>query len=225
MDDPNITEWENQWYGAGGGAGVMVSSVLNPDLRKYEGKTLDEIGREEGKDPREALLDIVLADRGETSCIIAIMDEADVRAALAHPLVSIDTDSGARAEDGPLSESKSHPRAWGTFPRILGRYVREERLLTLEEAVRKMTSQPASRLRLHDRGILRPGMMADVTVFDPVTIRDVSTFEDPNHYSVGVRYVFVNGRPVVNDGKITSERPGRALRGPAATMSSDNDEQ
>lgn len=219
MDDPNITEWENQWYGAGGGEGVMVSSVLNPDLRKYEGRTLDEIGREEGKDPREALLDIVLADRGETSCIIAIMDEADVRAALGHPLVSIDTDSGARAEDGPLSVSKSHPRAWGTFPRILGRYVREERLLTLEEAVRKMTSQPASRLRLHDRGILRPGMMADVTVFDPATIRDVSTFEDPNHYSVGVRHVFVNGRPVVNDGKITSERPGRALRGRALAPS------
>ncbi|RPJ79344.1 MAG: D-aminoacylase, partial [Acidobacteria bacterium] len=216
MDDGSIVEWENQWYGSGGGDGVMVSSVLNPALRKYEGKTLAEIGREEGKDPRVALIDLVIADKGETSCIIAIMNEEDMRTALKHPLVSVDTDSGARAEDGPLSESKSHPRAWGTFPRILGRYVREERLLTLEEAVRKMTSQPASRVRLHDRGILRPGMAADVTVFDPATIRDVSTFEDPNHYSVGVRHVFVNGRAVVTDGKITAERPGRALRGPGA---------
>jgi dihydroorotase/N-acyl-D-amino-acid deacylase len=142
------------------------------------------------------------------------MDEADVRTALAHPLISIDTDSSARAEDGPLSESKSHPRAWGTFPRILGKYVREEGLLSLEEAVRKMTSRAAVRVGLWDRGILRPGMAADVTVFDPVTVRDVATFEDPNHYSVGIHTVLVNGRAVVSDGKITDERPGRVLRGP-----------
>ncbi|HSF14699.1 MAG TPA: D-aminoacylase [Vicinamibacteria bacterium] len=214
MADPNITEWENQWYGSGGAEGVMVSSVLDPALRKWEGMTLAEIGREMGKDPREALMDLVIADHGETSCIISIMREDDVRAALKHPLISIDTDSSARAEDGPLSESKSHPRAWGTFPRILGKYVREEKLLTLEEAIRKMTSRPATRVGLQDRGVLRPGMAADITVFDPETIRDVSTFEDPNHYSIGVRYVLVNGRPVVYDGKITDQRPGQVLRGP-----------
>ncbi|HXV59247.1 MAG TPA: D-aminoacylase [Vicinamibacteria bacterium] len=214
MADPNITEWENQWYGSGGAEGVMVSSVLDPALRRWEGMTLAEIGRQMGKDPRDALMDLIIADHGETSCIISIMREDDVRAALKHPLISIDTDSSARAEDGPLSESKSHPRAWGTFPRILGKYVREEKLLTLEEAIRKMTSRPATRVGLQDRGILRPGMAADVTVFDPETIRDVSTFEDPNHYSVGVRYVLVNGRPVVFDGKITDERPGQVLRGP-----------
>jgi dihydroorotase/N-acyl-D-amino-acid deacylase len=214
MDDPNTTGWENQWYGSGGGKGVMVASVLNAGLRKYEGLTLAQIGRAAGQDPRDALIDLVIADQGQTACIIAIMDEADVRAALAHPLVSIDTDSGARAEDGPLSESRSHPRAWGTFARILGRYVREERLLTLEEAIRKMTSRPAARVGLHDRGILRPGMAADITVFDPATIRDVATFEDPNRYSVGVRHVFVNGRAVVTDGAITAARPGRPLRGP-----------
>ena len=214
MENPAPADWENQWYGSGGGAGVMVSSVLDPSLRKWEGKTLEQIGREMGKDPRDALMDLVIADHGETSCIISIMNEDDVRFALRHPLVSIDTDSEARAEDGPLSESKSHPRAWGTFPRILGKYVREEKLLTLEEAVRKMTSRPAARVGLWDRGILRPGMAADITVFDPATIRDVSTFEDPNHYSVGVRYVVVNGRAVIEDGKITAERPGRALRGP-----------
>jgi dihydroorotase/N-acyl-D-amino-acid deacylase len=214
MEEPAPADWENQWYGSGGAPGVMVSSVLDPSLRKWEGKTLEQIGREMGKDPRDALMDIVIADSAETSCIISIMTEDDVRTALKHPMVSIDTDSEARAEDGPLSESKSHPRAWGTFPRILGKYVREEKLLTLEEAVRKMTSRSAARVGLWDRGILRPGMAADVTVFDPATVRDVSTFEDPNHYSVGVRYVLVNGKAVVDEGKITAERPGRVLRGP-----------
>jgi dihydroorotase/N-acyl-D-amino-acid deacylase len=214
MDDPDTTGWENQWYGSGGGDGVMVASVLNPELRKYEGMTLTEVGRAMGKDPRDALMDLVVADAGQTACIISIMSEADVRAALAHPLVSIDTDSGAKAEDGPLSESRSHPRAWGTFARILGKYVRDEKLLSLEEAIRKMTSRPAARVGLHDRGMLRPGMAADITVFDPATIRDVSTFEDPNHYSVGIRHVFVNGRAVVANGAITAERPGRPLRGP-----------
>src|SRR5215813_7791053 len=120
-----------------------------------------------------------VAVRGRRTIITNIMSEDDVRTALRHPLVGVGTDSGAQAEDGRLSESKSHPRAWGSFPRILGRYVREERLLTLEEAIRKMTSKAAARVRLTDRGLLRPGMAADITVFDAATIRDVSTFEDP----------------------------------------------
>ena len=142
------------------------------------------------------------------------MSEQDVETALRHPLVGVGTDSGAQAEDGKLSESKSHPRAWGSFPRILGKYVRDQHLLTLEEAIRKMTSKAASRVHLTDRGILRPGMMADVTIFDPTTIRDLSTFEDPKQYSVGVKHVLVNGRRSVSDGAITSERAGRPLRGP-----------
>ena len=216
MDDPNAATWENQWYGANGGDGVMLSSVLNRDLAKYEGMTLTQIGKAMGKDPRDAVIDLVIADRGESSVITSIMDEDDVRTALRHPLVGVGTDSGAQAEDGRLSESKSHPRAWGSFPRILGRYVRDEHLLTLEEAIRKMTSKAADRVHLSDRGLLRPGMMADITVFDPATIRDVSTFDDPKHYATGVRHVFVNGKRVVGDGAITSERPGRPLRGPAA---------
>jgi dihydroorotase/N-acyl-D-amino-acid deacylase len=216
MDDPNATTWENQWYGANGGDGVMVSTVLDPALRKYEGMTLTQIGKEMGKDPRDAVIDLVLADKGETSVVTSIMDEDDVRTALKHPLVGVGTDSGAKAEDGKLAESKSHPRAWGSFPRILGRYVRDEKLLTLEEAIRKMTSKAAVRVHLNDRGVLRPGFAADLTIFDPATIHDVATFDDPTHYSVGVRHVFVNGRRVVADGAITSERPGRALRGPGA---------
>ena len=216
MDDANATTWENQWYGAGGGDGVMLSSVLNADLRKYEGMTLTAIGTSMGKDPRDAVIDLVIADRGESSVITSIMDEDDVRTALKHPLVGVGTDSGAQAQDGKLSESKSHPRAWGSFPRILGHYVRDEHLLPLEEAVRKMTSKAADRVHVSDRGVLRPGLMADITIFDPATIRDVSTFEDPKHYAVGVTHVFVNGRSVVANGAITSERPGRALRGPGS---------
>jgi N-acyl-D-amino-acid deacylase len=214
MDDPTVTSWENQWYGAGGGEGILLISVLNKDLKKFEGMNLAEIGRRLGKDPRDVVLDFVIADLGKSSCVTSIMSEDDVRTALKHPLVSICTDSEAAAEDGPLSGSKSHPRAWGSFPRILGKYVREEKLLRLEEAIRKMTSLPASRVGIRDRGILRPGMMADLAVFDPSTVRDVATFEDPRHYSVGMKYVFVNGRAVVAEGRITAERPGRALRGP-----------
>jgi dihydroorotase/N-acyl-D-amino-acid deacylase len=216
MDDANAATWENQWYGANGGDGVMVSTVLNPELRKYEGMTLTQIGKAMGKDPRDAVIDLVIADKGETSVITSIMDEDDVRTALKHPLVGVGTDSGAKATDGMLAESKSHPRAWGSFPRILGRYVRDERLLTLEEAIRKMTSKAAARVHLSDRGVLRPGLAADITIFDAATIRDVSTFEDPTRYAVGVRHVFVNGRRVVADGTITAERPGRPLRGPGS---------
>ncbi|MBK8314069.1 MAG: D-aminoacylase [Acidobacteria bacterium] len=214
MDDPQAKGWENQWYGSGGSDGVMLSSVLNGDLKKYEGKTLTEIGRLMSKDPRDAVMDLVIADHGESSVVISIMTEEDVKLALKDPLMAVGTDSSARAEDGPLSDTKSHPRGWGSFPRILGKYVRDEHLLTLEEAIRKMTSRPAARVGLVDRGILRAGMMADITVFDPATIHDVATFEDPNHYSTGVKWVLVNGRAVVADGRITAERPGRPLRGP-----------
>ena len=214
MDDPTVTAWENQWYGAGGGDGILLTSVLNKDLKKYEGMTITEIAKAMARDPRDAVMDLVVADEGNSSCVTSIMSEEDVRFALRHPLVSIDTDSGAMAEDGPLSDTRSHPRAWGTFARILGKYVRDEKVLTLEEAIRKMTSRPADRVGLADRGILRPGMKADIVIFDPATIADKATFEEPRHYSVGVEAVLVNGRAVIADGKITAERPGRALRGP-----------
>jgi dihydroorotase/N-acyl-D-amino-acid deacylase len=213
MDDPNAP-YENQWFGSGGPAGVMLSSVLDPALRKYEGMSFDAIGKAMGKDPRDAAMDLVIADRAESSVIISIMRESDVVDAMRTPWVSFDTDSGARAEDGPLSVSKSHPRGWGTFPRILGKYVRQDGVLTLEEAIRKMTSQAAIRVGVLDRGLVRPGLMADLVVFDPATVADVATFEQPNRYSTGVRHVFVNGKAVVADGAITNERPGRALRGP-----------
>ena len=214
MADPNTTAWENQWYGSGGSDGVLLTEVFNPELRKYQGLTLTEIGKRMGKDPRDAVMDLVIADHGESNVVISIMTEEDVRAALADPLVAVGTDSAARAEDGPLSESPSHPRGWGSFPRILGHYVREEHVLSLEDAIRKMTSRPAARVGLSDRGLLRPGLVADITVFNPATIRDVATFDSPNHYSVGVEWVLVNGKTAVANGKITAERAGKALRGP-----------
>jgi N-acyl-D-amino-acid deacylase len=213
MDQPS-DKWENEWRGSGGPSGILLIQVLNPELVKYEGMTLEEIGRQMNKDPKDAAMDIAIADRGNTGQVISIMDEADVRAAVSSPMVTFGSDSSAQAEDGPLSKTKAHPRAFGTFPRVLGLYVREEHAMSLEEAVRKMTSLAASRVGLLDRGILRPGLFADITLFDPKTVKDVSTYNDPLHYSVGIRFVFVNGRPVVWEGAITEERPGRALRGP-----------
>jgi len=172
-----------------------------------------------GKQPKDAAMDIAIADRGNSQVVIAIMQESDVQAAVLSPLITYGSDSPAQAEDGPLSATKAHPRAFGTFPRILAEYVRTEHAMRLEEAVRKMTSQAAGRVGIAGRGILRPGMMADVVVFDPSTIRDVATYTEPLHYSVGVKDVFVNGRPIVLDSAITSERPGRALRGPGYRQS------
>ncbi|HEV8232006.1 MAG TPA: D-aminoacylase [Thermoanaerobaculia bacterium] len=196
------------------GSRILITKVLSPALKPYEGKTLEEIARSEGKDPLDALMDLVIADRANVGRVTFSMSEDDVRAALAHPLVSMCTDSGAKAEDGIYSEEKSHPRAWGSAPRILGHYVREEKLLTLEEAIRKMTSLPASRMGLADRGIVRPGMAADVVAFDPATVRERSTYADPLHYSEGIPFVMVNGQLVVDGGRITNARPGRALKGP-----------
>jgi N-acyl-D-amino-acid deacylase len=213
MDEPSDT-WQNQWRGSGGPGGVLLIETLNPELAKYEGLNFEEIGRQMNKDPKDAAMDIAVADRGNSSVVISIMDEADVRATVSSPLVTFGSDSAARAEDGPLSKSKAHPRAFGTFPRVLAEYVREQHTMRLEEAVRKMTSLAASRTGLMDRGILRPGMMADITVFDANSIKDVATYNDPLHYSLGVKFVFVNGRPVLWNGAVTEERPGKALHGP-----------
>ncbi len=211
--DQLSTTWENEWLGSGGdGSGIMLVGLMNPELAKYEGMTLQEIGRQWNKDPKDVAMEIVIADHGHTGQVTSIMDEGDVRTAVSNPIVTYGSDSEAQAEDGPLSRTKAHPRAFGTFPRILGMYAREQHMMSLEEAVRKMTSLAASRVGLLDRGILRPGALADIAVFDPKTIRDAATFSDPMHYSVGMRYVFVNGRPVVWDGAITHERPGRPVR-------------
>jgi len=199
-----------------GASRILITSVLDPALKKYQGRTIAAIAGDERKDPLDTVMDIVLADRGNTGRVTFGMSEEDVLAALKHPLVSLCTDSGASAEDGIFSRERSHPRAWASTARILGHYVREARLITLEEAVRKMTSLPASRMRLHDRGLLRPGMAADIAAFDPGAVRERSTYADPNRYSQGFEYVAVNGELVVDGGRITDARPGRPILGPGA---------
>jgi dihydroorotase/N-acyl-D-amino-acid deacylase len=200
--------------GAGGLSGVLVLGVLDSTLRRYEGRRISDIARDEHQDPYDVLFDILVADRARTGAAYFSMSERDVRAAVAAPWVGVGSDFGATAPDGPLNMRRVHPRAYGTFPRVLGRYVREEQAVTLEAAVRKMTGVAAERMGLEGRGILRPGNYADVTVFDPATIADRATFEDPHQPAVGIRYVIVNGRLTLDDGHLTPERPGRALRGP-----------
>lgn len=192
---------------------VLINNVDTDSLTRYEGLRLDSVGFLRGQEPYEAAYDILLADRGATSAIYFSMSEADVRYAMRQPWVSVGQDAGARTPE-PGGLGRDHPRAFGTFPRILGRYVREDSVLTLEDAVRKMTSLAAQRVGLDERGVLKRGLYADLVVFDPATIIDHATFETPQRFSTGVRYVAVNGVLVVDDAKPTDALPGRALRGP-----------
>jgi len=207
-------DWENIYLGSGGPGGILIGSVVNRDLEKWQGKRLSEIAQAQDKEPLEALFDFILADHGQTSAIFFMIKEEDMQAALKSPFVSICTDSGARATDGPLAGSKSHPRGWGTYPRILGRYVRDQKLMPLELAIHKMTGLPAKNVGLKERGLLRAGYFADVTIFDPKTIIDRATFEEPNQYPVGINFVIVNGRIEVDGGKRMPVLAGRPLRGP-----------
>jgi len=207
-------EWENIYLGSGGASGILIGSVLTRSLEWVQGKRISEIATEQKKEPLDAVFDLILADQGQTGAIYFMMSEADLRAAMRAPFVSFCTDSGARATDGPLAGAKSHPRGWGSYPRILGRYVREERLLTLEKAIEKMTGMPATRVGLRDRGFLRAGMFADITIFDPQSVIDRATFENSNQYPQGIQYVVVNGQVSVDQGKRTSALAGRPIRGP-----------
>jgi dihydroorotase/N-acyl-D-amino-acid deacylase len=204
---------ENMWRGTGGPQGILVASVLDPALKSYEGKTIAQIAADEKKDPLDALLDVVIAGKDHVGAVYFTMNEDDVKFAMKQPFVSVGCDAGAVNFQGPLSESKTHPRAYGSFPRILGRYVREQHLLTLEAAIRKFTSLPAQRMGLRDRGMLRAGAFADITIFDPATVNDVATFEDPHRPSTGIEFVIVNGVLSVEHGKVTGQLGGKPLRG------------
>src|SRR5438132_11040014 len=207
-------DWENIYLGSGGPGGILIGSVVNRDLESWQGKRLSEIASAQNKDPLDALFDFIIADHGQTGAIFFMMQESDMQAALRSPFVSICTDSGARATDGPLAGSKSHPRGWGSYPRILGKYVRDEHLMPLELAIHKMTGLPASNVGLKQRGLVREGYFADITIFDPNTVIDRATFEDPNQYPVGINYVIVNGQVEVDNGQRTPALSGRVLRGP-----------
>jgi dihydroorotase/N-acyl-D-amino-acid deacylase len=215
METPS-TAWDNEWQEIPGPEAVQLCVFQNPALVPMQGKTLAEIAKLRGKEPIETLFDLLIEDRAFTSVAVFGMSEPDVALALKQPWTSVDNDSQGTAPDGLLGKEHPHPRAYGTFPRILRKYVREEKLLTLEEAIRKFTSLPAQRMRLTDRGVLKQGLWADIVVFDPDQIRDEATFEQPNQLAVGMQYVLVNGVPVIAEGKATDALPGKVLRGPAA---------
>jgi N-acyl-D-amino-acid deacylase len=212
METPS-KEWDNEWDEISGPQDVMISVVQNPALKKFQGKRLTEVAKTLNKDPMDALFDLLIEDKAFTECAVFGMSEPDVVLALQQPWVSIDNDSSGTSPEGILGEEHPHPRAYGTFPRILRKYVREEKKLTLEEAIRKFSALPAQRMRLTDRGVLKQGMWADVVVFDPEMVRDVATFDDPNRLSEGMEYVLINGVPVIENGKMTGARPGKVLRG------------
>ena len=206
--------WDNEWQEIPGPEAVIIGVVQNPALVSYQGKTLAQVAKLRGADPIDALFDLLIEDSGYTSVAVFGMSEPDVALALEQPWVSVNNDSQGTAPDGLLGQEHPHPRAYGTFPRILRKYVREERRLTLEDAIRKFTSLPAQRMRLGDRGVLKVGMWADVVVFDPATVRDRATFAQPNQLAEGMAWVLVNGVPVIADGKATAALPGQVLRGP-----------
>jgi len=205
--------WENEWQEIPGPEAIVIAVVANKALLPLQGKTLAQIAKERGKDPIETLMDILVEDDAFTSNAVFGMSEPDVALALQQPWTSVDNDSQGTAPDGVLATEHPHPRAYGTFPRILRKYVREEHRLTLEDAIRKFTALPAQRMRLTDRGVLKQGMWADVVVFNPDSVRDVATFENPNQLSIGMQYVLVNGVPVIDNGKMTNALPGKVVRG------------
>ncbi|MBA2707136.1 MAG: D-aminoacylase [Gemmatimonadaceae bacterium] len=223
LRDPAVRARLKSELGADSAAGIrtanntMVNAVGNDSLKRYQGKRLPEVASMMGggRDAYDAAFDLLVADAGRTSAIYFSFNEDALRLAMQRPWVSVGQDAGAVSPDslGQFGE-RGHPRGFGTFPRILGRYVRQDSVITLEFAIRKMTSLAAQRVGLTERGLLRPGLYADITVFDPQTIIDRSTYEQPQQLSTGVSYVFVNGVAVVDDGKVTAALPGRGLRGP-----------
>jgi len=206
-------DWDNEWQEIPGPEAVMIGVAQNPKLVPLQGKRLSEIAKLWNKEPMDALFDFLIEDPFADVAVFG-MSQPDVTLALQQPWVAIDNDSSGTSPDGILGQEHPHPRAYGTFPRILRKYVREEKALTLEDAIRKFSALPAQRLRLTDRGVLKAGMWADVVVFDPATVRDLATFDNPNQLSEGMEYVLVNGSPVIEQGKMTGALPGKVLRGP-----------
>jgi N-acyl-D-amino-acid deacylase len=206
--------WENLYLGSGGASGMLLAGVVNPDLKKYDGQTLAQLAAAQGKAPLDALMDFVIADKAQTGAIYFIANEDDLRYGLKQPWTSIGLDGSELSLDGPLFDPHAHPRAFGSMPRFLGHYVRDEHLVPLEQAIRKITSLPAQRERLRDRGLLKERFFADITIFDPATVIDRATYQNPAQLSEGVRYVFVNGQLEYEAGKLTGSQAGRVLRGP-----------
>jgi N-acyl-D-aspartate/D-glutamate deacylase len=216
MDDPKPA-WENRLISAGTWHNVQLASIgARPGAeayKKYEGMRVDEAAKAEKKDPYDFVFDLLIAERGNVGCVWFIIDENDLKLAMQQPWVSVGSDGSALATSGPLRSGVPHPRNFGTFPRVLGKYVREEHVIPLEQAVHKMSGLTASQLHFTDRGTIKNGLAADLVIFDPATVGDRATFTDPFQYSVGINTVIVNGRVVLDNGRHTGERPGVVIHG------------
>ncbi len=212
--DQTHSNWDNEWQEISGPQDILITDVGNPTLRPLLGQRIAQIAAAWHEDPIDALCDLLIRDHADTEAAVFAMSEPDVELALRQPWVSIDNDAGGVSPDGILGQQHTHPRAYGTFPRILRKYVRQQHLLTLPDAIRKFSALPAERLRLSDRGVLKLGLAADIVIFDPATIQDHATYENPNQLSTGMDFVLVNGVPVIANGKMTGALPGHVLRGP-----------
>jgi N-acyl-D-aspartate/D-glutamate deacylase len=217
MEDPNPT-WENRYESAGTWENVQIASVSSrsgttaSDAKMFEGMRVAEAAKQAGKDPFDFVFDLLI-ENGGVSCVYFIIDESDLKLAMQQPWVSIGSDGSALATSGPLRSGVPHPRNFGTFPRVLGRYVREQHVISLEQAIHKMTGITAAELHFADRGLIKSGYAADLVIFDPATVADRATFTDPFQYPVGIDTVIVNGRVVLDEGRHTGERPGVVIRG------------
>lgn len=213
METPSKA-WDNEWQEIAGPEGVLLCELHNPGLVQFEGKTLADVAKAWNEDPIDALFDLLIKDNGQVGVADFGMSEPDVGLALKQPWVSIDNDASGQSTGGVFAKFHPHPRTFGTFPRIIRKFVREEHLLTLPDAIRKFSALPAQREHLADRGVLKKGMWADVVVFDPAKVRDLATYANPQQLSVGMDYVLVNGVPVIADGKMTNALPGKVIYGP-----------
>jgi dihydroorotase/N-acyl-D-amino-acid deacylase len=211
-------DWNNEWQQVTGPGSIIIGAVQNPKLLPIQGKTIAELAKLWGKDPIDTVFDLLIEDSAFTSVAMFTMAEPDVALALRQSWVSICNDSQGTGPEGLLGKEHPHPRAYGTFPHVLRKYVREDKTLTLEDAIRKFSALSAQKMRLADRGVLKQGMWADIVVFDPDTIRDTATFDNPNQLSEGMRFVLVNGVPVIDEGKMTKALPGKVVLGPAARL-------
>ena len=217
MDDPNPS-WENRLLSAGTWHNVQIASLparsgMDTGYKRFEGWRIDDAAKEMGKDPYDFVFEMLIANGGSVSCVWFIIDESDLKLAMQQPWVSIGSDGSALATSGPLRTGVPHPRNFGTFPRVLGKYVREEHTITLEQAVWKMSGLTAKQLHISDRGLIKDGLAADLVIFDPTTVADRATFTDPFQYPVGIPTVIVNGRVVLDNGRHTGARPGVVIRG------------
>lgn len=211
-------EWENLYLAAGSPDRVLLAGFKTEKLKPLTGKSLAEVAKMRGRDPVETIIDLILEDRTRVEAVYFLMSEENLKKQIRLPWVSFGSDAASMAPEGVFLESSPHPRAYGNFARLLGKYVREEKVISLAEAIRRLTGLPATNLVLDGRGFLRSGMFADVVVFDPKTIADKATFEKPHQYSVGVHHVLVNGVQVLKDGEHTGAKPGRAVWGPGKVV-------